>query len=100
MIVQGSDVNLVFNIADINSGGIYDIVDATVSAMITKPSGEIKEIFCTILDSTNAKVEAYIDKKVLNEYGNYSFQLVVRKATATIISPMNGFYVGQNIGVL
>lgn len=99
MVTQGSDIKLVFNIADTNDG-IYDLVDATVSVRITKPSNQIDEIYCIITDEANAKVEAYLDKSTLNEYGNYSFQLVVRKGNSVNLSPLNGFYVGQSIGAL
>ena len=40
------------------------------------------------------------DKTTLNEYGNYLFQVIVRKGNSTNKSPLNGFYVGESIGEL
>lgn len=99
MVTQGSDIKMVFNIADTNEG-IYDLVDASVSVRIIKPSKSIDEIFCTIIDESSAKAEVYLDKTNLNECGNYLFQLVVRKGNSVNKSPLNGFYVGGSVGDL
>lgn len=99
MVTQGSDIKMVFNIADTNEG-IYDLVDASVSIRIIKPSKEIDEIYCNITNEIEAQAEAYVDKSTLNESGNYLFQLIVRKGNSINKSEMQGFYVGRSIGDL
>ena len=99
MVTQGSDIRLVFNIADTNNG-VYDLEDAVVLVKIIKPSGEIDDIYCTITNKEEAIAEVEIDKTTLNESGNYLFQVIVRKGDSTNKSPLNGFYVGESIGEL
>lgn len=99
MVTQGSDIKMVFNIADTNNG-IYDLIGASVSVRIVKPSEAIDEIYCKITDEENAQAEVYIDKTTLDEYGNYLFQIVVRKDNFVNKSPVKGFYVGKSVGDL
>ena len=66
MVTQGSDIKMVFNIADTNNG-VYDLEDAVVLVKIIKPSEEIDEIYCTITNKEEAIEEVeYRRNYVLN----------------------------------